>query len=313
VTAVSFANTLGLAGPPSQIEREGDGPPAAAGPLMAPTLAIDDAYFRALGPSLTSGRTFDRGGGRAGQQEVVVNERLAHLLFPDGAAIGRRIRVAPPAQKGDRAPWRTIVGIAPNLRQVPGAAPDPIVYLPFDASLPARPALLIHTADDPAALAPLVREQVRGVDADLPIVALQTARQAERDAGWNARMSQNIIGTIAFIAVVLAGVGLYAVTAYGVAQRRREIGIRIALGAAPSRVMWLVLRGALFQVFLGFAAGVVLKAAWARTFAAQGATSVDPFNFASAVAILAIVAMAASAAPVLRALRVNPISALRCE
>ena len=234
VTAVSFTNTLALAGPPSPIDREGDDLPAPAGPLMAPTLAIDDAYFRALGLPLTIGRAFHRGGYRASQQEVVVNERLAHILFPDGAAIGRRIRVATPAQKGDQAPWRTIVGIAPNLRQAPGAAPDPIVYLPFDASLPARPALLIHSAGDPAVLAPLVREQVRGVDADLPIVALQTARQAERDAGWNRRISQNIIWTIAFIAVALAGAG-YAVTAP--ASHSGAKSIQIALNARASQVM----------------------------------------------------------------------------
>jgi putative ABC transport system permease protein len=308
VTAVSFTNMLGLAGPPSPIDRDGDGPPPPAGRLMAPTLVIDDVYFRVLGLSLSSGRPFDRRGDRGGEHEVIVNERLAHLLFPDGATIGRRIRVAAPAQRGDEAPWRTIVGIAPNLRQGPGAAPDPIVYLPFDASLPARPALLIRTAGDPAALAPLVREQVRGVDADLPIVALQTARQAERDAGWNGRVSQNIIWTIAFIAVALAGVGLYAVTAYGVARRTREIGIRVALGARPGRVIWLVMRGALLHVTAGLAAGFVMNQVWWN----PGA-SLDPVNLLTVVFVLAVVALMAALAPAVRALRVNPLDALRAE
>lgn len=313
VTAVSCTNTLGLAGPASQVERESDGPPAPAGRLATLTLTIDAAYFRTLGLSLTSGRPFERRGERAGQHEVIVNERLAHLLFPDGTAIGRRIRVAAPAQEGDEEPWRTIVGIAPNLRQVPGAPSDPIVYLSFDDLLPARPALLIHAAGNPAALAPLVREQVRGIDADLPIVALQTARQAERETGWNARLSQNIIMTIAFIAVALAAVGLYAVTAYGVARRTREIGIRLALGARSGEVIRLVLRGAVVQVCLGFGAGLLLKTAWGRMFASVPSGGVDPFNLVSAMIILAVVASAASIAPALRALRVNPISALRSE
>jgi ABC-type antimicrobial peptide transport system permease subunit len=204
------------------------------------------------------------------------------------------------------------VGIAPNLRQAPGAAPDPIVYLPFDAALPAQPAVLIHAAGDPAALAPLVREQVRGVDADLPIVGLQTARQAERELGWNRRISQNIIGTIAFIAVALAGVGLYAVTAYAVARRTREIGIRIALGARPGRVMWLVMRGAFIHVALGLAAGFVMKDVWARLFGGPGG-GLDPGNLLGIVAVLAVIAVTASVAPVARALRVDPISALRSE
>lgn len=310
VTAVSFTSTLGLAGPSGQVEREGDGPSAPAGGLVASTLSVDDAYFRALGLALTGGRPFDRRGDRGGD-EVIVNERLAHLLFADGSAIGRRIRVAP-AHKGEDAPWRTIVGIAPNLRQVPGAAPDPIVYLPFDASLPASPALLIHAAGDPAALAPLVREEVRGVDPDLPIVGLQTARQAERDLGWNARMARNIIGTIAFIAVALATVGLYAVTAYGVARRRREIGIRVALGARPGTVIWLVARGALVHVGAGFAAGFVMKGVWGRLLGGFGA-GLDPVNLLSIVLVLALVALAATLAPALRALRVDPVTALRAE
>ena len=312
VTALSFTNTLGLAGPPSEVERERDGSPGPAGRLMAPTLVIDGAYFRAIGLSLTSGRPFDRRGERAGQHEVIVNERLAHLLFADGMAIGERVRVAAPAEKPDAGPWRTIVGIAPNLRQAPGAPPDPILYLPFDDSLPVRPALLIQSAGDPAALAPLVREQVRGVDADLPILALQTAEQAERDAGWNRRISRNIIVTIAFIALALATVGLYAVTTYGVARRTREIGIRIALGAGVRAVTWLVLRGALRQVLLGLGVGVVLKTVWWRLFGGPG-EAIDLLNLAPTIAVLALVAFGASAAPVLRALRVDPISALRCE
>ena len=190
-------------------------------------------------------------------------------------------------------------------------APDPIVYLPFDASLPARPALFIQSVGDPAALAPLVRETVRGVDADLPIVALETARQAERNAGWNGRISQNIIGTIVFIAVALATVGLYAVTAYGVARRRREIGIRVTLGAGRGNVIWLVARGVVVQVGAGFAAGFVMNL---FTKVVGGPTgSLDPLNLLSVVLVLATVALFATMAPALRALRVNPVSALRAE
>ena len=310
VITVSFASTLGLTGPSSQIERERPRPSAPSGQLSAGTLSIDHAYFSALGLSVAGGRPFDPRGDPAGEPEVIVNERLAALLFPDGPAIGRRIRVAPTARGGE-SPWRTIVGIAPNLRQAPGLAPDPIVYLPFDASLPARPALFIHGVGDPAALAPLVRETVRGVDADLPIVGLETARQAERNAGWNGRISQNIIGTIVFIAVALATVGLYAVTAYGVARRRREIGIRVTLGAGRGTVIWLVARGVVVQVGAGFAAGFVMNL---FTKVVGGPTgSLDPLNLLSVALVLATVALFATMAPARRALRVDPVSALRAE
>jgi ABC-type lipoprotein release transport system permease subunit len=125
-------------------------------------------------------------------------------------------------------------------------------------------------------------------------------------------MSQNIVGTIAFIAVALATVGLYAVTAYGVARRRREIGIRVTLGARPGHVAWLVARGAVVHVSAGLAAGFVFRSVWGRLFGGPGA-GLDPVNLLSIVLVLAAVALAATLAPALRALRVDPASALRSE
>src|SRR5262249_11669774 len=132
------------------------------------------------------------------------------------------------------------------------------------------------------------------------------------DAGWNARMSQNIIGTIAFIAVTLAAVGLYAVTAYGVARRTREIGIRVALGAQPGRLLWLVARGPLVRLAAGLMAGGLLVNLCGRAVGGPGA-GFDPGNMLSIVVVLGVVALVASMAPAARALRVDPISALRCE
>jgi hypothetical protein len=278
--------------------------------LTAATIAVDRDYFHALDLSLMGGRPFDPGSDRAGQFEAIVNDRLARLLFPDAAALGGRIRVATQA-RGEGTPWRTIVGIAPNLRQAPGELPDPILYLPFDASLPVRPAVFIRSAGEPAALAPLVREQVRGVDADLPIVSLETAVQAERNAGWNGRIARNIIGTIGFIAVALATVGLYAVTAYGVARRRREIGIRVTLGARPGSLIWLVARGVVVHVGVGFAAGFGLNVFMKVVGGPSG--RLDPANLLSIVVVFALVALVATVAPTLRALRVDPISELRAE
>jgi putative ABC transport system permease protein len=312
VSGVSFMSNLPLGGAtPRQVEREGESLPAGERRPVVWTVAIDPAYLSTLGLGIVRGRAFEGDSARAG--EALVNERLAQSLLSGRDPVGQRIRLAADPQGLTSAPWLTIVGVMPNIRQNPPVLPDPIVYLPFAGSQPARPAVIIRTRDDPAALAPLVREQVRGLDPDLPIVALQTARQAEREAGWNGRISQNIIMTIALIAVALAAVGLYAVTAYGVARRTREIGIRVALGARRRRVIWMVMRGALVQVFLGFWAGLLLKAAWAHTFATASGGGVDPFNVVSTMVVLAGVAIAASIAPALRALSINPLEALRAE
>jgi ABC-type antimicrobial peptide transport system permease subunit len=171
--------------------------------------------------------------------------------------------------------------------------------------------VFIRSVGDPAALAPLVREQVRGVDVDLPIVSLETARQAERNAGWNGRIARNIIGTIGFIAVALATVGLYAVTAYGVARRRREIGIRVTLGARPGSLIWLVTRSAVVHVGAGFVAGLAMNTL-TKVFGGPSGR-LDPMNLLSIVLVLAVVALVATVAPAVRALRVDPVSALRSE
>jgi putative ABC transport system permease protein len=315
VRSIGMASHLPLGGAiPNQFERDGDPRPVGEKRPVVWTVAIDPAYFPTLGLTMARGRAFDQENSGAGIGEAIVNERLARLHFSGRDPVGQRIRLAPTAANLSSAPWLTIVGVAPDVRQNPPVLADPMVYVPVAAAPPSRVAIVVRTAGDPGALAPLVREQVRAIDPDLPIVDLQTLRSAERAFGWNARMSQNIITTIATIALVLAAVGLYAVTAYSVAQRTREIGIRLVLGAGRRRIMWLVLRTALFRVFLGFGAGLVLKTVWARLFVgARGDLGVDPFNLASAIVILGFVALAASVAPVLRAQRVDPLTTLRCE
>ena len=311
VTGITFTSHLPLGGAtPLQFERAGDVRASGERRPVAWTVAIDPEYAATLGLSTIRGRGFDAGSGRAG--EALVNERLVQSFFDGRDPIGEHIRLASDASGLPSAPWLTIVGIMPDVRQNPPVLPDPIVYLPFAPAPPARAAVIVRARDDPAALAPLVREQVHAVDPDLPIVALQTARQAEREAGWNARMSENIITTIAFVAVLLAIVGLYAVTAYGVARRRREIGIRVALGAPTARIVWLVMRGAFLHVAAGLAAGLVMKNVWATLFGGPG-IGLDLGNIVGIVVVLAVVALIASLAPAVRAIRVNPLETLRAE
>ncbi|HEX6464632.1 MAG TPA: ABC transporter permease, partial [Vicinamibacterales bacterium] len=306
VASVSFATYLPLGGAtPMQFEREGDvRSPGEKRPVVW-TLAIDPAYFSTLGLSMIRGRPFDDDSAHDGR--VIVNERLARLFFADADPIGRRIRLASTVRDLPSARWLTIAGVAPDIRQNPPIAPDAMAYLPFAATHPTRAALIVKAAGDPAPLVPLVREQIRTIDPDLPVIGLQTLQQAEREAGWNGRVSQDIIMTIASIALLLAAVGLYAVTAYGVAQRTREIAIRVVLGAVRRRVIWLVLRGALLQVAIGVVAGFALQTVWASFFGGPRGAGPDPFNLTSAIAILTVVALGASIAPVLRALRVDPL------
>jgi predicted lysophospholipase L1 biosynthesis ABC-type transport system permease subunit len=214
----------------------------------------------------------------------------------------------------DDAPWLTIVGIAPVLRQRMAAAPDPIVYLPAAADPPSSAAIIVRSTTAPEALAPLLREEVRALDPELPVYRVRTMAQVVDEAGWNPRLSGNLLMTIALIAFGLAAVGLYAVTAHAVAQRTQEIGIRVALGAGTGQVAWLVLQRALRQLAVGLAAGVICTYVFDRAFGGgqPGAnTYMNPAIIGPAMALLIGMTLTASLAPIMRATRLDPLIALR--
>ena len=319
-TAVMTALPLGGASARA-LAIEGRAPAAAEVPPTVWTLTISPPYFSAIGVPLLRGRTFGDTDGTAGAEAAIVNQRFAEMFFPNGDAIGHRIRLTEPTATGTAAATpapMTIVGVSPTLRQRSGLDLDPVVYLPLRAGPPAVAAIVVRTSSDAAAIAPRLRDAVRAIDPNLPLYRLMPMEQAIAESQWNARVSNMIATTIALVALGLAAVGLYAVTAHAVVQRTQEIGIRMALGAGTPHVVGIVVRRAMAQLVLGLVAGTGCILAWERVFDANtGAARLyrlsDPANLAAVSLVLLLVAVIASIAPAWRAAHLDPVLALRDE
>ena len=214
-------------------------------------------------------------------------------------------------------PWVTVIAIAPTIRQrnIEEALPDPVMYLPLLAEAPANIALLVRAPRDAAALTTVLREEVRAIDPDLPLFNIQTMDQVLAQQRWPFRVFGSMFAIFALIALVLAAIGLYAVTAYSVTQRTQEVGVRMALGAQARQVRWLFVRQSLWQLAIGlsiglagaFGVGVILKSLLVQT------GSRDPVTLTTIVVVLLTVALFASYWPARRATRLDPLKALRYE
>jgi predicted permease len=281
-------------------------------------VAIGAEYFDVLGLGIERGRAFTSEDDTSGSESVLVNAHLAARLFPDGNAVGRRIALVPP-QDTAALEWRTVVGVAPIIRQRPQAEPEPIVYIPLRLLAPATAAILV--ADDlPAAqIAPAAREALRRIDPAVPLYDVATLGEAVARAEWNARLSQSLLLALTVIAVGLAAAGLFAVINRMVAARRREFGVRLALGASATDVARLVAGNAVKYVAYGAVAGIAAAIAWDAAFGVSarsqttlpGARLADPIVLLAIAGVLAAVALLASLAPVRRALGVDPLAVLR--
>ena len=322
IRAASVATTFPLFGG-LQRSIEIDGRPSPDG-TPAPTvtmLSVGARYFESLGVSLSRGRALTLEDGRAGTESVVVNARLAARFFPGDDPVGRRIRLQ--ARGAPPGPWLTIVGVSPSIRQADPREPDPdpVVYLPYrlhtggPAALQWSLALQLLTAGEPAAFVPQLRAAVQAVDPDLPVFGAQSMSAGLRDGRWTYLLFSGLFGIFAAIALVLSAVGIYAVTAYSVTQRTQEIGLRMALGAPPGQVIWVVLRRGLAQVGAGliagsagaFAVGRLIESLLVQT------SPRDPVTLALVLAVLAAATVVACVGPARRAAGVDPVEALRFD
>jgi predicted permease len=307
-TALPFFGATGR-----DVALDSDLDPAPTGRRSAQTLAIGSRYFETLALSLQRGRPFDARDGLPGQETVIVNERFVTAYFPEHDAIGRRIRLIESGSARIPSPPLTIVGIAPNVRHAPATDVRPVVYLPWRARPAATMQVMMRSRGNTAAPVSLVREEVRALDADVPLYNISTLERLSQQSRWIPRAVSSLLGLFAAIATLLSAMGLYAVTTYSISRRTSEIGIRMALGAQRPQVVWLFLRGTLVHVGLGLAIGVagavamgqVLRGALVQT------NPMDPFTFANVVLLLAVVAVVACLAPTWRASALDPAVALR--
>ena len=274
-------------------------------------------YFRTMGIPIVAGRGFDATA--ANESVVVINETLAHKVWKGRNPIGERVRPnlgAAIGLAGNR--WHTIIGVARDVKQ--GGVERAIgteIYVSLDQIGMAAPTMnaVLRTALPPAALAPILDKEVRAVDANVPVVRLQNMESAFADAIRRPRFLAQLLGAFAVLALILAVIGIYGVLSYLVTERRRELGIRMALGAQRSRVIGLVMKDGLFLTAVGLLFGILGAFSLSRAIAALlfGIRATDPVTLLSVVTAVTFASACACWVPAWRASRLDPNVMLRDE
>jgi putative ABC transport system permease protein len=322
VTAASFVNfpPLAFKGGRTFIAAEGDPPPdpQQITRYMAIDRAASPGYFRAIGMPMVSGRDFDVRDAQSSVPVAIVNRTLAERRWPGRDPLGQRIKFGPANVPGI---WSTVVGVVGDVHQMAlDSRVEPEVYLPANQGSFVPPFLwpqylVVKTAGDPAAVTNAVRKAVWSVDPGQAVSNIRTMDDLFDTELLNRNTQLTLVGAFALLAFVIASIGLYGVLAYSVAQRLPEIGVRVALGAARSRVVLETLRGGMVLAAGGIALGLAVAVAATRALQTWlfGVGPLDVATFAGTAALLAITALIASAVPAARGASVDPVRVLRAE
>jgi putative ABC transport system permease protein len=271
---------------------------------------VSHDYLRAMKIPLIKGRHFTEPETKEEKAKaVIINEAFARAYFADDEPLGKRLII----DMGE--PWTCeIVGVARDTTQFAlGVGAYPLMYLPSIRAGVA--AVVIRSSGDPLALTASVREAVREVDRDLPIANIRSMDQILSSMSGNARFRTLLLGVFAAVALLLAAIGIYGVISYSVAQRAREIGIRIAIGAQNRDVLRLVVGQGMKLAMLGVGVGIAGALAFTRVLSGLlfNVSATDPLTFVGVSTLLALVALLACYVPARRAMNVDPMVALRCE
>lgn len=299
-------------------------PDPAVGPLpekvpIGSNSLVQPGYFEAMGIKVRAGRTFNSSDAPGQELVAIIGEMLAKKRFGGSSAVGRGIKWGP---LDSPQPWRTIVGVVADVKQAGLAEEEPAasIYMPV-AQLDTGPvaamgrgqSYVVRTAGDPRATLNTVRRVVKEFDGLMPITGLTAMDELLSSTIADRKFNMFLLGVFAVVALSLAAVGIYGLIEYSVAQRTRELGIRIALGALPRDVLLLVMRQGAMLAAAGIGVGSLAAIAttrWMRSMLFQ-VDPLDPLTFAAVGVVLAAVAIAASWAPALRAARVSPVTAMR--
>ncbi|HMO63767.1 MAG TPA: ABC transporter permease [Verrucomicrobiota bacterium] len=276
---------------------------------------VTDGALEALGIRLLEGRLITRADLESAPPVAVVDEAFARANFPGASPLGRRIRIL--GEKDEEAGrWLTVVGVVRTIRaRYSGTVQQPMVYVPHAQFPEAFLSVVVRTGGDPAGCAAAAQREVFAVNGEIPIYHPRTMREVIARETWDKRFFGALFAAFAGIALFLAALGIYGVTAWSVGQRTREIGLRIALGADAREVLGLVLRQGVRLVAAGLGTGLAAALLLARLLEGvlYGIKPYDPPIFAAVPVLLALVAGAACLPPALRATRIAPMQALRCE
>jgi putative ABC transport system permease protein len=284
--------------------------------LSVSIVTVGAPFFEVSRVPVLRGRAFGDIDGAPGSETVIVNQRFAIRYFPGEDPVGRRLRFIVRGD-GPASVWRTIIGVSGTVwhSSLRGDEPGGVIYVPARQEPPASSWLLLRSPLEPASVMTAVQRAVQDIDRDQPVSRIQTLDDRIAEQRWALRVFGLLLGIFATLALVLAAVGLYAVMAYSVQERTREIGVRMAFGAGARDVTWLVLRRGLVQLAVGLVLGLLGAFALSRVLRrslVQVAPG-DPWTFAGIAVLLIVVAMAACLVPARRAARVDPLAALRAN
>jgi putative ABC transport system permease protein len=277
-------------------------------------LVVSNNYFQLMQVQAVRGRLFSGADGKSGPPVAIISQTFAGKFWPNGDALGKRVRIV---DERSRGPWLTVVGVVPdilqNFRQY--LERDPLIYVPF-AEIPQRQMFLIErTVVPPATLADTFRREVQKLDANLPVYEVRTLDNRIAENRLSVSLFGAMCSVFAGIATLLAAIGLYAVIAHGVNRRTQEIGLRIALGATRRDVLRLVAAQCVRPLLPGLTLGMLLALAATRVLqtALRGVSPSDPVTFAGTLVVLIVAAVLGCAVPARRAMRIDPMVALRHE
>lgn len=286
-------------------------PPPGQGP-STDVRVVDAGYFSTLGIPLLRGRNFSDAEQREAKHVLLINEALARQHFPDQDPIGQRLDVV----MFDQPTPAEVIGVVGNVRydSLVDEAP-PAVYFPHPDLAYSFMTLVVRTDGDPAAIAPAVQREIRGLDPNQPVSDVRTMNQVMSEWVARSRFNTLLLGLFAGLATLLSAVGIFGVMNYSVALRTRELGLRLAVGAQPRQVLLLVLKQGLGLTVVGLVLGLAAAVGLTRLLSGLlfGVAAVDVTTFASISLLLIIVSLLACYLPARRAMRIDPLSALRYE
>jgi predicted permease len=288
-------------------ERAFEAPPS--GLVQAGWRSVTPGFFEAMRIPVLGGRTFGSSDRAGAERVVVVSEGLARRLWPGESAIGKRLYWG-----GTTGRTRTVVGVTGDIRDVRlEAEPPPILFVPHgQVGMPVM-TVVVRTPLSVAAIAPALREALRELDTALPAPSIHDIGVSRADAVAGRRFNLSLLGAFAVIALVLAVTGVYAMLAFTVSERRREMAVRLALGAGGPRIARLVLRNGLGLALVGVGVGTAVALAVTRVLSSllYGIEPTDSLTFATAAAGLLAIAAIACYLPARQASRLDPIAILR--
>ena len=293
------------------VERASRGP--SDPPIQAGLRAISTGYLRAAGLPLLKGRDFTADDRPGRPLVAIINETMARRYWPGIDPVGQRVRIK------EEQNWMGVAGVVPDIKHM-GLKEDegPVVYIPYAQKTQdwlAWTTLLVRTAGEPMDVVPAIRGAIRDLDKNQPVAEIGTLDDLLTRSTSMPRFTTSVIGLVSGFALLIAVIGVYGLLAYTVAQRMPEIGIRLALGASPRAVSWLLLRQAMVRVFAGVSGGLLLAwwlARWIESLL-FGVRPHDLATFAVVASILILASLAAVSAPARRAMKVDPTMALRAE